>query len=139
MTKLDKTLWVDATYDQMDAAITAILTAAGFTHHHVRFCDYETTMDGVRDDLSDWMVKHPAFDSSFARGKVEFVLAEDDNGDPSLTEARTDPTWADVLVVGEKSCRARGAPELDHVFLESVEPDGPRRRGVQRYVFHWGS
>ncbi len=134
-----KTNWVECNHDTMDSAIDAVLAAAGFKDYSVRFCDYETTVDGVLPDLSDWMVKHPPFDSLFARGKCEFILSEDDDGNPALTKVYDNPTWGDVLVAGELSCRARGAPELDHVFLEAVEPVGPRRKGVQVYEFHWGS
>ncbi len=137
--KPPKTNWIECSDDDMRAKIDATLLAAGFRDRHVVFSMYETTVDPVKPDLSDWMVKHPDFASLFAEGKCEFVLAEDDNGDPMLTEGHENPTWADILVMGEKSCRARGAPELDHVFLEAVEPDGPRRKGVQRYELHWGS
>lgn len=139
MTKPDKTNWIECSDDEMEAKIAATLRAAGLQEYHVRFSMYETTVDGVLPDLSDWMVKHPVFTSLFAEGKCEFVLAEDDNGDPMLVEGHLNPTWSDILVMGEKSCRARGAPELDHIFLEAVEPDGPRRKGVQRFEFIWGS
>ncbi len=123
----------------MTETIAATLRAAGFTDHHVTWSIYETTVDGVKPDMSDWMVRHPDFAAPFARGKVEFILSLDDNGAPALTKGYTDPTWGDVLVAAELSCRARGAPELDHIFLEAVEPEGPRRKGVTTFAFHWGS
>lgn len=134
-----KAQWIKASHDAMTATIDATLRAAGLKDRHVIFSIFETTVDGVLPDMSDWMVKHPDFASVFATGKCDFVLAENDEGDPMLTEGHENPTWADILVMGEKSCRARGAPELDHVFLESVEPEGPRRKGIQRYSFCWGS
>lgn len=139
MTKPDPTLWTHATHDAMSTSIAAILRAAGFTNHYATFSMYETTIDGVKPDLSDWMVKHPTFSSTFARGKAQFILAVNDDDEPMLVEGHTDPTWADVLVMAEKSCRARGAPELDHIFLEAVEPVGPRRKGCQTYSLEWGS
>ncbi len=139
MTKIDKTDWIEATHNEMDTQIVSILSAAGLKTHYQRFSMFETITDPVKDDMSDWGIKHPPFDSIFARGKVEFVLTEDDDGNPALTKGYTDPTWSDVIVAAEHSCRARGAPELDHVFLEAVEPLGPRRKGVQRFEFVWGS
>jgi hypothetical protein len=139
MTKVDKSNWVQCTHDEMDQRIVAILAAAGWGGYFVRFSIYETIKDPVKDDLSDWIVKHPDFAATFARGQCRFILNEDDDGNPGLTLGYENPTWADVLVAAEQSCRARGAPELDHIFLEAVEPVGPRSKGVQMFEFIWGS
>ncbi len=146
MSKPDKTHWLSATYDEMNAKVDGILRAAGFTRTdstspgYVVFSVFETVNDAVKEDLSDWGVRHPDFTSTFAAGKVQFLLGYNEESFPVYSAGYLNPTWADVIVEAEGSCRARGAPELDHVFLEAVEEiieavDGE----VARYELVWGS
>jgi hypothetical protein len=139
MTKPDHSLWLTSTYDQLQADVTAVLRTAGYPKHHVRFCLYETVVDPVKFDLSDWEVRRPDFASEFARGKVQFDLGDDENGHAVLSKVYLNPTWADVLIEAENSCRGRGAPELDHVYLEAVEQDGTGAEGQAFYELIWGS
>ncbi len=154
MHKPDKTNWVTATYDEMVQKVDAVLHSAGFTRPppfpdtpearpapagYVIFSIFETAVDGVREDLRDWIVRHPDFASTFAEGKVQFDLGDDENGQAVLSKGYLNPTWADVLVEAERSCRGRGAPELDHVFLESVEPNGTGADGAAFWELHFGS
>ncbi len=139
MAKLSKKNWLSGSHDQMDDSIAAVLSTAGFKNYHVIFSMYETTSDGSKEDLSDWMVKWPDPTSLFAEGKVQFIMSVEDDDNPILGSVLTNPTWGDVLIEAERSCRMRGAPELDHLFLEDIEPDGPRSKGIQRYEMHWGS
>lgn len=132
---LDKTLWRTSPHDTMAAEIDALLLAANLTPRHVVFSLYDTVVDSVRDDLSDWMVRHPDWDAPFAAGKVQFV---DEGEESTVIGVYTDPTWRDVLIEAERSCRARGAPELDAVFLEAVEPAG-KVGDVARYELVFGS
>ncbi len=138
MTESVKTQWVTETHNAMDEAIDTILRAAGYVkHQYLCFSMYETVQDPVKDDMSDWVVKRPDFAARFAAGKVQFV-SSNYGDDPVLSPVYTNPTWADVVVEGERSCRARGAPQLDHVFLESVELEKVVG-GVARYAMHFGS
>ncbi len=138
---MDRTLWTTCGQDGLDAKIDAILRAAGLDKTHVVFSLYETVVDPVRDDMSDWVVRHPAFESVFAEGQVEFVTYRDlGDQEPDLLVSNpyTNPTWADVLIEAERSCRARGAPELDHVYLEAVEEESVTN-GIRRYELCFGS
>ncbi len=153
MTKIDKTNWLTCTHDELTAKCDAILLAAGFTRSpfpdapearpmpagYVVFSIFETAVDGVREDLGDWIVRHPDFAATFAEGKVQFDLGDDENGHAVLSKGYLNPTWADALVEAERSCRGRGAPELDHVFLEAVEPNGVGADGAAFWELRFGS
>lgn len=135
MTIPDKTDWRTSAHDTMAAEIDAFLFAAGLTPRHVVFSLYDTVVDSVRDDLSDWMVRHPDWNATFAMGKVQFVTEGEET---TIGGTYTDPTWRDVLIEAERSCRACGAPELDHVFLEAVEP-ASKVGDVVRFELVFGS
>ncbi len=145
MTKLDKTAWVTSTYDAMEAQVSSILRAAGLGltgqryDHYVTFSVFETIQDAVKDDMSDWLVRHPDLTSRFAEGKVQFDLGDDEQGHAVLSKGYLNPTWADVLVEAERSCIGRGAPELDHIFLEGLEREGTGADGAAFWAFRWGS
>ena len=140
MDPLNQSNWITSTHDAMNDQIRAHLKTAGFIEHcYLIFSIFETVNDGVKDDMSDWIIKHPDFAAPFAPGKVQFVLGYDEEEKPVLSEKTyVNPIWGDVLEAGEWSCRARGAPELDHVFMESVEFHSAAD-DVTIYSFHWGS
>ncbi len=141
MTTYDRTNWVQCSRDELSEKVAATLRAAGLVEpHFLSFSIYETLVDPQKDDCSDWVVRHPDLNSTFAAGRVQFLLGYDEESFPVYSAGYLNPTWADVLVEAEGSCRARGAPELDHVFLEAVEEiievtDGD----VARYDLIWGS
>ncbi len=135
---MDKTSWLTATYDEMVASVDAFLTAAGYDRRHVIWSLYETVNDGVKEDMSDWVVCYPDWTTCFARGAVEFVswTFEDE---PIVSESYNDPTWGDLLIEAEDSCRMRGAPELDHLFLESCDEIEGDNDGTRRFEMSFGS
>ncbi len=145
MTKLDKTHWVTCPMHELDAKVVAILRAAGLLLvderylHYVTFSVHETIQDAIKEDMSDWVVRHPDFASTFARGKVRFDLGDDELGNAVLSKVYLDPTWADVLVEAERSCIGRGAPELDHVYLEGAEENGVGADGAAFWTLVFGS
>ncbi len=139
MTKVDKVSWLTSSHAQMVASIDAILLAAGFTPRTVVFSIYETVIDPRAEDLSDWTVRHPDFASTFAAGKVRFDLGDDELGNAVLSKGYLNPTWADVLVEAERSCRGRGAPDLDHRYLEDIEENGIGADGAVFWTLVFGS